>query len=145
MAGLDGFNEVARAVQLALAPSLLLAGIAGILNVMAGRLARIFDRSRILIQDQSMLKLSTNTTIDLEQHSLERRRQYTSVAMTSTTIAAFLVCLDIAVIFVELMFDTPLKWPIGLLFISSVASLIVGLAFFLMEVHIAMKTTRISF
>src|SRR6187551_2991266 len=38
----------ARAIQLALAPVFLLTGIAGLLNVMTGRLARIVDRGRHL-------------------------------------------------------------------------------------------------
>ena len=44
------FNDVAHAIQLALAPVFLLTGIAGILNVMAGRLARIIDRGRHLTE-----------------------------------------------------------------------------------------------
>jgi hypothetical protein len=38
-------GDVSHAIQLALAPVFLLTGIAGILNVMAGRLARIIDLS----------------------------------------------------------------------------------------------------
>jgi hypothetical protein len=37
----DGFNDIARAIQLALAPVFLLTGIAGILNVMTGRLPEL--------------------------------------------------------------------------------------------------------
>jgi len=37
----DSFNDIARAIQLALAPVFLLTGIAGMLNAMAGRLSRI--------------------------------------------------------------------------------------------------------
>ncbi len=140
----DGFNDIARAIQLALAPVFLLTGIAGLLSVMAGRLARIFDRSSALIENRRALLLSVHTSLDREQDSLERRRRYTSLAITSSTIAALLVCLDIAVIFLELMFDTPMKWPIGILFIAAVLFLIVGLASFLREVHLAIKTTHIG-
>ena len=37
------FDDVAHAIQLALTPVFLLTGIAGILNVMTGRLARILS------------------------------------------------------------------------------------------------------
>ena len=124
----DGFNDIARAIQLALAPVFLLTGIAGLLSVMAGRLARIFDRSSALIENRRALLLSVHTSLDREQDSLERRRRYTSLAITSSTIAALLVCLDIAVIFLELMFDTPMKWPIGILFIAAVLFLCFALA-----------------
>jgi hypothetical protein len=145
LATADGFSEIAQAIQLALAPVFLLTGIAGMLNVMAGRLARIFDRSSALIENQNILMLSVHKTLDLEQKSLEQRRHLTSVAITASTISALLVCLDIAVIFLELMFDKPLKWPIGLLFISAILFLVIGLASFLREVHLAMKTTHIAF
>ena len=141
----DGFSQIAEAIQLALAPVFLLTGIAGMLSVMAGRLARIFDRSSALIENQNVLMLSVHKTLDLEQKSLEQRRHLTSVAITASTISALLVCLDIAVIFLELMFEKPLKWPIGILFISAVLFLVVGLGSFLREVHLAMKTTHITF
>jgi hypothetical protein len=145
LATADGFSEIAQAIQLALAPVFLLTGIAGMLNVMAGRLARIFDRSSALIENQNILMLSVHKTLDLEQKSLEQRRHLTSVAITASTISALLVCLDIGVIFLELVFDKPLKWPIGLLFISAILFLVIGLASFLREVHLAMKTTHITF
>lgn len=44
-------GDVPHAIQLALAPVFLLTGIAGMLNVMAGRLARITDRGRRLTEN----------------------------------------------------------------------------------------------
>ena len=46
-------GDVSHAIQLALAPVFLLTGIAGMLNVMAGRLARIIDRGRQLTERSS--------------------------------------------------------------------------------------------
>ena len=43
----DGnISDLAQAIQLALTPVFLLTGIAGMLNVMTGRLSRIIDRGR---------------------------------------------------------------------------------------------------
>ena len=49
-------DDIGRAIQLALAPVFLLTGIAALLGVMAGRLARIIDRGRQLTEtlDRSM-------------------------------------------------------------------------------------------
>ena len=44
----DSSNDIASVIQLALAPAFLLTGIAGMLNVMAGRLSRIIDRGRVV-------------------------------------------------------------------------------------------------
>jgi hypothetical protein len=44
-------SSVAHTIQLAVAPVFLLAGIGGILNVIATRLARVVDRVRALERD----------------------------------------------------------------------------------------------
>jgi hypothetical protein len=140
----DSFNDIARAIQLALAPVFLLTGIAGILNVMAGRLSRIIDRGRALSESPTDLMPSERALVHSEQQSLEQRRHFTSVAITASTIAALLVCIVIAAIFLEAMLGAPLQWLIGTLFAATMLALVVGLTFFLREVHLAMQTIRIS-
>lgn len=137
----DLTSDVARAIQLALAPVFLLTGIAGMLNVMAGRLARIIDRGRTLQRGQGG-PLSPEQ-VDLEVSNLERRRYFASVAITACTIAALLVCMVIASLFVEVMLSVPLNWLIGTLFTGSTLALVVGLAYFLREVHWATQTIRL--
>lgn len=139
-ASAENFNAIARAIQLALAPAFLLTAIAGLLNGMAGRLSRIIDRGRALSEGRVP---STHEELDLEIEILERRRHFTSIAITGATVAALLVCTVIAALFVEVMLNVPLKWLIGLLFTGAMAALVVGLSFFLREVHLSMKTSRI--
>ena len=139
----DTFNEVAKAIQLSLAPVFLLTGIAGMLNVMAGRLSRIIDRGRALTEGRDRPAARAHDWVDLEQQNLERRRHFTSVAITACTVAALLVCVVIATLFLEVMIGAPLSWLIGALFTASILALVVGLAYFLREVHLAMRTTRI--
>ncbi len=138
----DGsINDVTKAIQLALAPVFLLTGIAGLLNVMSGRLSRIVDRARALTERDNAR--FDRETIVRELRGLERRRRLTSVAITSCTIAALMLCTVIATLFFEAMFGAPLGWAIGILFTSSTLALVVGLAFFLREVHMATQN-RIS-
>lgn len=141
----DNVNDMASAIELALAPAFLLTGIAGMLNVMAGRLSRIMDRGRVLLaQDQGGEGSSGQAALTIELQGLERRRHFTSVAITACTISALLVCLVIAILFVEVLLHAPLKWFIGALFTAATLSLVIGLAFFLREVHLATKTIRIT-
>lgn len=136
--------DIAHAIQLALAPVFLLTGIAGILNVMAGRLARIVDRGRYLTQTPLQLESPAKETLTIELQSLDRRRHLTSVAITACTISALLVCMVIAALFVKVLLDFRSKWLVGLLFTCSTLALIIGLAFFLREVHLATQTVRTS-
>jgi len=137
----DSLDSIAKAIQLALAPVFLLTGIAGMLNVMTNRLSRIIDRGRQLTEVQHPPLPSP--PVDAEIHCLERRRHLTSVAITASTIAALLVCIVIAALFAEVLLHAHLKWFIGALFTIAMLVLVVGLAFFLREVHLAMKSILI--
>ncbi len=138
----DGLDTIARAIQLALAPVFLLTGIAAMLNVMTNRLSRIIDRGRFLTEAPNAPKQALPLNPELQ--ILERRRHFTSVAITASTIAALLVCIVIAALFVEVLLVAHLKWFIGALFTVAMLVLVIALAFFLREVHMAMKSIRIS-
>jgi hypothetical protein len=136
------FDDVAHAIQLSLTPVFLLTGIAGILNVMAGRLARIIDRGRRLTDGPDGVdKWPAETAIELG--SLEQRRHFASSAITACTSAALLTCLVIAALFLEVLTGLRLKWLPGGLFMLATLALVVGLTYFLREVHLATRTVRI--
>ena len=59
------------------------------------------------------------------------------------TIAALLLCMVIVTLFLEVMLDAPLRWLVGALFAASTLGLVVGLAYFLREVHLAMQSVQI--
>ena len=153
-------GDVGHAIQLALAPAFLLTGIASLLNVMAGRLARIIDRGRRLserglgVYSAAVGVPSTLTTLPAdtaplttaqadELTSLERRRHLASAAITACTLAALLVCIVIASLFMEVLMQFDLKWLIGLLFTGATFAMVTGLAYFLREVHMATQSVRI--
>lgn len=139
----DVISEIGKAIQLALGPVFLLTGIAGMLNVMSGRLSRIIDRGRTLTEKPDVIATYEPTEIRNELLMLERRRHITSRAINMFTIAALLVCLVIVTLFLEAMFFMSLKWLIGVLFILATLGLVVGLGYFLREVHMAANTVRI--
>ena len=136
-------GDAGQAIQLALAPVFLLTGIAGVLNVMAGRLARIIDRGRQLTEHVIPEALQRGGTLQAELKCLERRRHLTSAAITACTFSALLVCLVIVALFLEVLLQAELKWLAGALFAGSTIALVVGLAYFLREVHLATQTVRI--
>jgi hypothetical protein len=137
------FDDVAHAIQLALTPVFLLTGIAGILNVMTGRLARILDRGRHLTETPAR-ELPVTEVLAVELQSLDRRRHLASAAITSCTLSALLVCTVIAALFVEVLLNIHLKFLAGVLFTGSTLALVAGLAFFLREVHLATRTARFA-
>jgi hypothetical protein len=137
-------TDVTRAIQLALAPVFLLTGIAGLLNVMSNRLSRIVDRGRALTENREVSAQVGPDSVAQQLRILERRRHFTSIAITACTIAALLLCLVVATLFIEAMLDARLHWIVAVLFTGSTLTLVVGLAYFLREVHLATQS-RIRF
>ena len=135
--------DVPQAIQLALGPAFLLTGIAGLLNVMTGRLARIIDRGRLLAEQPGSLPGLSDEARQVELRGLERRRSHASAAITACTAAALLVCLVILALFLAELVDVPLRGVVGALFAASTLTLVVGLGYFLREVQLATQMVRI--
>jgi hypothetical protein len=135
---------VAHAIQLAIAPVFLLTALAGLLGVMAGRLARVIDRARSVEAAWPGLDADAQAMARLELHSLERRRRVCSWSINYCTTAALLVCLVIVTLFAEEFLATNLKWLVGALFVGAMAVVIGGLACFLREVYLATHATSIE-
>lgn len=134
----------AHAIQLAIAPVFLLTGIAGLLGVMATRLARVIDRARSLESNWPALDERARAAGRGELAVLERRRHICSWSINYCTTAALLICLIIVALFMEEFFAANLKWLAGALFVISMLSLIAGLGSFLREVYLATHTTEID-
>lgn len=139
-----GTGLIAHAIQLAIAPVFLLTGIAGLLNVMATRLARVIDRARHFEDVWSGLDARARVAARKEVDNLERRRRVCSWSINYSTVAALLICLVIAALFVEEFFLTNLKWLAGTLFVAAMVALIGGLTCFLREVYLATHTTSVD-
>ena len=136
----DGTGVIAHAIQLAIAPVFLLTGVAGLLGVMANRLARVIDRARSFDPLWSTLDEATRAAAREELLHLQRRFHWASWAINFCTAAALIVCLVIVTLFVEEFFTRNLRVLAGALFVLAMLSLIGGLACFLREVYLATHT-----
>jgi uncharacterized protein DUF2721 len=139
-----GTGIIAHAIQLAIAPVFLLTGIAGLLNVMAARLARVIDRARFLEQGWHAMDERARALARVEVGNLERRRRVCSWSINFSTVAALLICIVIVALFVEEFFQRDLKWLAGALFVAAMVALIGGLTCFLREVYLATHTTVVD-
>jgi hypothetical protein len=135
---------VAQAIQLSLAPAFLLTGVASLLGIMANRLARVIDRARSVEEKWKSLDEAGRIAARLEIATLEQRRKLCSWAINFATSAALLVSLVIVTLFFEEYFTTRLRWLAGALFVAGMLAVICGLSFFLREVSLAARTTRID-
>jgi len=105
--------------------------------------AELLAYSSLLTEGKDVIANLGFDRVEDELKSLEQRRHLTSQAITMCTISALLVCLVVASLFIEVMFQVPLDWAIGFLFTFATIALIAGLVFFLGEVHKSARTIRI--
>jgi hypothetical protein len=137
-------SSVAQIIQLAVAPVFLLAGIGGILNVVAGRLARVVDRVRRLEREIPHADAELRAIELRELAILDRRMGACHWSIGLCTTAALLICLVVMVLFVADLVALPFAIPVSLLFIAAMASLTLGLMLFLYEVTVATRSVRVD-
>lgn len=135
---------IAHIIQLAVAPVFLLAGIGGILNVVAHRLARVVDRVRSLERDVDAIEADERTRELKTLAILDRRMRLCHWAIGLCVVAAILICLVVVVLFVADLVAINFAIPVSLLFIAAMVSLTSGLLLFLTEVTIATRSVRVD-
>jgi hypothetical protein len=136
-------NTVAEIVRLALAPVFLLSGIGAFLNVLASRLSRIVDRSRVI---EPLLLASRGDEHDrwiAALKVLDRRMSLISWATALSVTSAILTCLVVVLLFAANLIRTRLGTEIAWLFIASMLSIGAGFGIFLIETTIAARAVRV--
>lgn len=130
-------TDIARTIQLAVAPVFLLSALGTILGVLSTRLGRIVDRARVLADRLAGLPETAQGPPRDELELLARRRRLVNLAITSGTVAALLVCLLIASAFVGFMVRADFSIAVAALFVAAMAAFVVALLLFLREVLLA--------
>lgn len=132
-------SAIAHHIQLAVAPVFLLAGIGSILNVMAGRLARVTERARLLEREFASYDDDARRLATAELRILDVRMTVVNLALSACTAAALFVCVLVALLFVADLADFAIGRPVAWLFVLAMLLLIAGLVLFLWEVRLAMR------
>jgi uncharacterized membrane protein YdbT with pleckstrin-like domain len=138
-------EQVARVIQLAVAPVFLLTAIGTLLSVLSSRLARIIDRARVLAERlENDAEAPRHEDFRKEMAVLIRRRQYVNVAITSGVASALLICILMASAFVAALIETEVSTALVILFVAAMGCLVLALLLFLREVLISALSYRID-
>ena len=142
---LINLNDLSHLIQLAVAPVFLLAGVAGFLNVMTGRLGRIVDRHRVLQKRALALTDSDQLAMNnRELKVLKRRIRLNNWSVAFCTSSGLLICLLVVTLFTGSYWAIRVNEIIVLLFVLAMCSLIIALVLFLKETHLATRTLRLA-
>jgi small-conductance mechanosensitive channel len=125
-------HDIARVIQIALAPAFLLTGVASLLNVFANRLARIVDRTRVL-----EVRVEPGGDDPAELEILRRRGELVRWSITMGTGAALFVALVIGIAFLGFLLKVNFAMVVAGLFVAAMAALTLALGLFLREVTLA--------
>jgi hypothetical protein len=136
--------QVAHAIQLAVAPVFLLSGIGAMLVVMTNRLGRIIDRARVIEQRLEIASRDSVAGYNLDLAVLSKRAKLISRAITLCTTTALLICIVIAVLFLNAFLRLDAAIPVSFLFITAMLTFFLGLVCFLREIYLATVNLRIG-
>jgi hypothetical protein len=134
---------LAKDIQFALAPVFLLTGLAQILNMLTGRLARIIDRARYIEETFTPRDHPRHGWQVAELRLLDRRMMIVNNSIFLCTSSAVLLASLVAGIFIARLVGVGFARTLSVLFAVSLLLLIASLSLFLYEVRMAVAAIRV--
>lgn len=136
-------STIAQTIQLSLSPVFMLAGIAAIMNVLAGRLGRVIDRARRLEELHERISDAEHIRHLWELRLLDRRMKLTNAALLLAVTSAIVTCTTVALLFVAELGKLHIGRYVAVAFILAMALLIAALGAFLLEVRVSLRANRV--
>ncbi|MDO8863740.1 DUF2721 domain-containing protein [Haliea sp. E1-2-M8] len=136
----NSLTALASIIQIAVAPVFLLAGIAGFLNVMSGRLGRIVDRARVV--ERRVTTLADTAKLELasrELRTLWRRVRIINWSIGMCTASALMVCVVVVGLFVGDFWSIHIETFVVVTFVLAMLLLIAALLLLIKEVQLATR------
>ena len=135
---------IGHAIQLAVAPVFLLAGVGATVNVLASRLARVVDRARPMEEQLKQANGAEAEDLRRRLRVLAKRAALINRALTLCVLCALCVSLVVVALFGSAALGLDLSLAVALLFTAGMLSLAAALIYFLREVFIATAALRIG-
>lgn len=134
-------DSISHGIQLAVAPVFLLTAVAGMIGVVANRLARIIDRARVV---ENSLKSGTWGAQEAERSvgelaELRKRGLLANGSIGLLTLCAFLIGATIVLLFLGETIELPMLRLSIVSFLSALGCFMLALACFFAETLIATR------
>lgn len=138
-------DTVTHGIQLAVAPVFLLTAVAGMIGTVAGRLARIIDRARVVEAriDASPSDCPMTTAFD-ELQQLRTRGRLVNACIALLTFCAILIGLTIMALFLGETTEMQIFRIATVLFLAGVTCFLLALLCFLTETVIATRVLKFA-
>jgi len=134
---------IAQTIQLALAPVFVLVAIGNILNILAQRLSRVVDRSRLLQARHGETEGPEHDLVVIEIRLISRRIALISRAILILVISGLTIGVTVVVLFTEEFLHLNLQQLAAAGFIIAIGLLMTALWHFMLETRAATAALRI--
>lgn len=134
-------SGIATIIHSAVAPVVVLAGVGTMLRMLARRLGRIVDRTRVV---EDMRRMESGGRPGVELAVLHRRCCLVGRAVALATVCGLLICLVITMLFVGRSAGFDLGAEIAAAFIAAMLCLSGAFVCFLLEILAATRHMRAS-
>ena len=134
---------IAHTIQLALAPVFVLVAIGNILNILAQRLSRVVDRSRVLQDRHKQTTGEEHDMVVLEIRTIDRRIKLISRAILLLVISGITIGFTVALLFLEEFVGVNVQAVAGGCFIFAISLLMGAPILFMQETRTATALLRI--
>jgi hypothetical protein len=128
-------RDVFQALQLAVSPVILISAYGLLLLSMTNRLGRAIDRARALAREGSHAK---SEQIEI----IARRAVWIRLSIVFTSLALLAAALLVLVLFVSVHLPVNIAPVVSVLFIGSLVSLVIGLAYFLVDIFASLHAMQ---
>ncbi|MBL0913986.1 MAG: DUF2721 domain-containing protein [Sphingopyxis sp.] len=139
----SGLGAIAETIQLSVTPVFLLVATGSLLNVFTGRLARVIDRSRTLMERWAETEGVEHDRIVAELRVVDRRIDVINNSIAAAVACGIVVCLLVALLFTQAVAGFGLGLAAAWVFAIAMLLLLVSLALFLLEVRLAIRTIHV--
>ncbi|WP_374397296.1 DUF2721 domain-containing protein [Sphingopyxis sp.] len=139
----SGLGAIAETIQLSVTPVFLLVATGSLLNVFTGRLARVVDRSRRLIELWAETQGAEHERVVAELRVVDRRIDVINNSIAAAVACGIVVCLLVALLFTQAVAGFDLGLAAAWVFAVAMLLLLLSLALFLIEVRLAIRTIHV--
>lgn len=138
--------ESAKTMSVVLAPVFLISGVAVVLSAMITRYGRVIDRVRAVLREvtTSVNRSSNNDPIILELRQLYSRAKLLRSAIICASASIFCVSITIFLLFASLILELRITWAPEILFIVSLAFLILAMGLFIEDFAISLRILKLE-
>ena len=131
-------------LQTAIGPVILISGVGLLLLSLTNRFGRAVDRTRQILREMRAAAGDDRKRLAAQVENLYLRARLIQRAIIFSTVSLLFAAILIITLFCSVLLQVELAVVIAILFIACLASLILSLIAFIMDIHLSLKALKLE-